>query len=326
MKFNREQINGSNINSGQFNNRSSHSPNYIPYRVESNRYHQPKRSFERMARSQREMQRDYDFISNGSKRDFGYSNRINGMNDKSFRLLSSKIMTPYDNMVETTPEGGLSTIKNSKYDVKGLLKENKKLKKDLHKLRKLNAGWFSKEEKTEEVRIQNLYVQENGALKQKIKEIEVLNMNLITDNQNLLNERESMIKSLEQSKIKFKNNEDMRKMYQSKIQEIKKMNEKEMMKYKLELEENMLDTFKTRELDLKRQIKELKSSLSEKEFERSIMNKELKRKQSDVLELHRSTVHQQLDLQHKDRDLEQIQQNMQSQFLTKQKEISELTN
>ena len=72
---------------------------------------------------------------------------------------------------------------------RNLKDENKRLRSELHELRKMQAGWFGKEKVKKEVRIENHhYLHEKELLEKDIKTLNIERETLISDLEKLKSE------------------------------------------------------------------------------------------------------------------------------------------
>ena len=92
---------------------------------------------------------------------------------------------------------------------KHLKEDNKRLRAELHELRKMQAGWFGKDKVKKEVRIENHhYLHEKELLEQDIKTLTVERENMLVDIEKLRSENDALRAQI--AKMKNNTNVDMR--------------------------------------------------------------------------------------------------------------------
>ncbi len=163
-----------------------------------------------------------------------------------------------------------------------LKKENKKLKTELHKLRKIQAGWFGRgnKQEIEEVRIQNnYYVKENNTLITEINDLKSENLKLA-----------NKIKMFETQNAKLKGDyegfkSEQLKIFNSKIKNLKTGLNAERSKIRSEVEREGQRRMGNKDREYESVISQLRANLDSKERENRRYMTEINRHKSSVNEI-----------------------------------------
>lgn len=187
-------------------------------------------------------------------------------------------------------------IKFKDNNLKNLEKENAELKKEVHRLRKIEAGWnIGKGNQIEEIRIQNTYyVEQNNSLKTEIHEYKTKNMEMLAVIERLEEDKQRLEMQLGEGGRE--NNQEMTAManeverYRSEVKKLKIENVKltKLKEENFELvrrnrsESNRKETKRVEEIrtKYKREIEKLTEELRKAERSKRGYREELERKES----------------------------------------------